>query len=404
MPKQSQQSVWSFLVSVLLFVVPISDIEAAGKWSGYVALEWRNFPNSPVDSRQHDDNISLVAQPEYYRAWKKGRESFTFVPFIRIDQYDDERSHTDIRELTWVRAKKTHEWRIGIRKVFWGVTESQHLVDIINQTDLLENIDGEDKLGQPMINLALIRQWGTLDIFLLNGFRERTFPGVSGRLRTQPRVDTDQAVFESARGRGNTDFAIRWTNSIGDWDIGLSHFSGTSREPRFVVGSSASGEPVLVPHYDLINQTGLDLQYTKGSWLWKLETIRRQGQGPTYYAAVGGFEYTFYGIFKTGKDLGLLFEYHYDDRGLAATTPFQNDIFVGLRLTFNDTQSTEILAGTIVDQDTPAKNFFLEASRRLGSHWKGSLEIRTFRNAPAGDFLFAFRNDDYLQLEFAYYF
>ena len=46
--------------------------------------------------------------------------------------------------------------RLGLRKVYWGVTESQHLVDVINQTEGVENLDGEDKLGQPMLNLALI--------------------------------------------------------------------------------------------------------------------------------------------------------------------------------------------------------------------------------------------------------
>ncbi len=105
--------------------------------------------------------ISLAAQPEYYRAWDDGRQNFTFVPFLRWDQSDSERSHVDIRELTWLRAADNWELRVGIRKLFWGVTESQHLVDIINQTDLVEAPDGEEKLGQPMLNLALIRDWGT---------------------------------------------------------------------------------------------------------------------------------------------------------------------------------------------------------------------------------------------------
>jgi len=60
-----------------------------------------------------------------------------------------------------------HRLQVG----FWGVTEFQHLVDIINQTDLVENIDTEDKLGQPMINLALINDWGTVDLFIMPYFR-----------------------------------------------------------------------------------------------------------------------------------------------------------------------------------------------------------------------------------------
>lgn len=83
-----------------------------------------------------------------------------------------------------------------MRKEFWGVAEARHLVDIINQTDEVENFDREDKLGQPMINLALINNWGTLDFFLLTGFRDRTFPGREGRLRTFPEIDVGEERYE----------------------------------------------------------------------------------------------------------------------------------------------------------------------------------------------------------------
>ena len=45
------------------------------------------------------------------------------------------------------------------------------------------NPDGEDKLSQPMVNLALIRDWGAPDFFLLPYFRGRIFPGVKGKLQ-----------------------------------------------------------------------------------------------------------------------------------------------------------------------------------------------------------------------------
>jgi hypothetical protein len=47
----------------------------------------------------------------------------------------------------------------------------------------VENADTEDKLGQPMVQLTLTRDWGTVDFFLMSGSRERTFAGSDGRLR-----------------------------------------------------------------------------------------------------------------------------------------------------------------------------------------------------------------------------
>ena len=327
-----------------------SSQSAAGAWSGYLSTEFRGFIHGPNDPRQHQNDFSLAAEPVYYTDWNEGRQSFAFVPFARIEQYDKRRTHVDIRELTWLMVGKQWELRIGIRKVFWGVTESQHLVDIINQTDLVENPEGEEKLGQPMINVALIRKWGALDFFIMPYFRERTFPGVEGRLRTFPRVDSSQSQYESSRKENHIDYAIRWSYFIGDWDIGISHFNGTSRDPSFKLGVD-NGESVLIPFYYLIRQTSVDIQATKGAWLWKLEAIRRSGQGETYYAATGGLEYTFFEIFVSDINLGLVLEYMYDDRGKKATTPFEDDTFLGFRFAFNDEQSTEALIGSIVDKN-----------------------------------------------------
>ncbi|WJW75116.1 SPOR domain-containing protein [Thiohalobacter sp. IOR34] len=375
------------------------------EWSGHVALEARLFPHDALAPRQHDGlNLSVALEPEYYREWDHGRQSFTFVPFLRLDNQDPERSHADIRELTWLKAADDWELRVGIRKLFWGVTESVHLVDIINQVDLVENIDTEDRLGQPMVNLALIRDWGTLDLFLLPGFRERTFAGREGRLRTIPYVDTSRTEYESAAGRRHVDAAIRWSHSLGDWDIGLAHFYGTSREPTLRLDSSASS-PVLTPYYPIINQTSLDLQATLGNWLWKLEGYSRSGQGDRYTAAAGGFEYTFVGIFDTVLDLGVIGEYLFDDRNNDAPTLFEDDLMLGMRLALNDVQSSELLFGVVVDRDDRRQRFYnLEASRRLGDRWKLSLEARVFTGLKAGDLFGGLRNDDYLQAEMAYFF
>jgi hypothetical protein len=377
----------------------------AAEWSGNIAAEGRLFNHDPISSRQEGNaNISFSAQPEFYHSWDDNMQSFTFVPFVRVDQHDAKRSHADVRELTWLKAARDWELRLGIRKVFWGVTESQHLVDIINQTDAVENIDGEDKLGQPMINLALIRDWGTLDLFILPGFRERTFPGPEGRLRTIPYVDTSQARYQSSRKNKHIDFAARWSHYIGDWDLGVSYFNGTSRDPLFTLGSDSSGNPVLIPYYELINQLGLSAQVVKGDWLWKLEWISRGVDAGRSAAMTGGFEYTFVGIADSQMDLGVIGEYLYDNRDQQATTPFQNDMMVGARLTLNDVQSTEMLVGMIFDLDHNGRMFNLEASRRLGDAWKLSVELRTFADAEITNPLYSLRNDDYLQTELAWYF
>lgn len=376
---------------------------AAGEWTGFLAAETRLFFHDPLDAVQQHESLSVSFQPEFQHQWDDGYQRFVFTPFMRLDQRDDERSHADIRELYWEKSTQRWDLRLGIRKVYWGVAESQHLVDIINQTDLVENPDTEDKLGQPMVNLALVNSWGTLDLYLLPGFRQRTFPGPKGRLRAPVKLDADDAKFESSAEELHIDAAVRWSHSLGDWDLALSHFYGTSREPRFL--SDFDGfRPRLFPFYDLIHQTGVEVQYTKGGMLGKFEAIHRSGQGRTFTALTAGFEYTFYSVFGSALDIGVLGEYLYDSRKDEAPTPFEDDFFAGFRLGFNDTQNTSVLAGVIVDPDTGASSWGIEASRRLGESWTLSVEARAFNGLSPEDPAFAFHRDDFLQVELAWYF
>ncbi len=376
---------------------------SAHDFSGYVAAEGRYFPQAPLDPVQKRDSGSLAVQPKYYHAWENG-SSFTFEPFARLDSVDAERTHFDIRELNYLWLADSWELRAGIGKVFWGTTEFVHLVDIINQTDGVESVDGEEKLGQPMIQLSILRDWGALELFVLPYFRERTYPGRKGRLRLAAVVDTDNARYESAAQEHHLDLAARFSHTIGDWDFGIYNFNGTGREPTLIAGLDSAGRPVLIPFYEKINQTGLDLQLVDGEWLWKLEAIYRTGRSEDFFASVGGFEYTFVNIAATGIDLGVLAEGAYDDRGGRATTFFENDAMVGLRLAVNDAAGTELLAGFSQDLDSSSCSLSLEASRRFGDNWLLSIEARSFFDLPEDDLFYSLRDDSFIQLEIAYYF
>jgi hypothetical protein len=389
-----------FLLATVL--IPSLD-SAAAEWSGYLAAEGRLFPEKPLFDGQKSRSVSLAAEPEFYHAWEGG-SSFTAVPFLRLDSADSERSHFDLRELFFLWVRDEFEVGLGIRKVFWGVTESQHLVDIINQTDLVEYPDGEDKLGQPMASFSAALEWGTVDLYVMPYFRERTFPGKNGRLRSAWVVDTDRAGYENGLKERHPDVAARYSRTIGDWDIGLSHFRGTGREPTLLPGTDDSGEPVLIPFYVQITQTGLDLSWVAGEWLWKLESIYRTGQEDPFFAWTGGFEYTFVGILGSRMDLGVIGEWLHDTRGRGATTDFENDVMTGLRLAVNDPASTEILIGLIQDLDTPARLVSVEAGRRIGESFKLEVEGVAFAGLKRNDNLYSLRNDDFVQVTLAYYY
>ncbi|MEL0150858.1 MAG: hypothetical protein VW950_04370, partial [Rhodobiaceae bacterium] len=235
--------------------------------------------------------------------------------------------------------------------------------------------------------------------------------------------------------RRTDDYALRYQNNFGPFDIGLSWFDGTARDPQLLVpfppeaSGLANGLPMLQAHYAYLTQAGLDVQATLGPWLLKLEaaqatqnrylpdplahnrpSLRMAQEEVETFRATGGIEYTFYNLFDSGTDLGLVAEYMYDERKDDAPHPFGNDIGIGLRWTANDPQSTAILFGGLIDLDTDSSSISLEAERRLGRSFKAILEARFQDKVGENDdgeedaFAAALADEDSIRLRLAYYF
>jgi len=396
------------LSTALSFIVTTASVADEFEFSGKIGFEQRYFIDESNDIKQLEHNQSSVLfEPELYWDWNSGNDSLTFKPFYRLDSQDEERSHGDIRELSYVHAGDDWEVRAGIRKEYWGVTEFQHLVDVINQTDGVEDFDGEDKLGQLMLNFSVVNDWGIVDVFLLPGFRERQYVGADGRLRGPVLIDNDNISYQSSAGKQHLDLALRWSHSMGNFDIGSHWFHGTNRDPLLSF-STGGVEPRLKQHYQQMDQFGLDVQATLGDWLWKFESIYRNTDLENYWATQAGFEYSFIGVFDSNADLGILVEHSWDERGEADEnsqgSSFQNDLFVGARLAFNDIQSSEVLMGLGSDLDHNGFSFIFEASRRLGESFKASVDIRLMQSNEPLDPLYYVKNDDHLQLAIDWYF
>ena len=71
---------------------------------------------------------------------------------------------------------------------------------------------------------------------------------------------------------------------------------------------------------------------------------------------------------------------------------------------FENRASTDALIGVIEDMETSARLITAEASRRFGDNWKLIINSWVFSNQPEDDLLYSMHEDDFLQLEIAYYF
>ena len=385
--------------------------------SGYLEAEARLFANAPLYEGQENNSASVAIVTEIYQELGHN-SSFTATPFARLDSADSNRTHFDLREFFFLLHGEWWEIRAGVDKVFWGVTESVHLVDIVNQTDTLESFDGEEKFGQPMLMLSFTGDGKGMNLFILPFFRERNFAGEGGRLRSKLLIDGNASAYESADRENSVDFAARFNHTSGPLDLGLTYFKGTGREPAYRLKVNEFGFPALdvsgrlglFPYYEQISQTGLDMLLVLDAWLLKMESIYRTGQSDRngekkdYGSSVLGFEYTLYGIAGSGADVGILSEWIYDERGENAVTSFNNDLMAGMRFSLNDVSSSSLLFGLIYDYKSGASFFTLEGSRRLTDHFKLEIQSIYFVYSPESDLAWGMRSDSLLEARLAYYF
>jgi hypothetical protein len=406
-------------IHTVLFILltPISLTSWSWEFEGELFGQARYFPDKPLHKAQRSQSQSVALELSAYHKISDAI-SLEFIPFYRHDFQDDERSHGDIRKAYALWSSPKLEIGAGINKVFWGVTEAIHLVDIINQTDAIEAPDQEEKLGQAMLSLSFPLTSGLFDIYVMPRFRERNFAGDDGRLRSSLVVDTNSPIYEDKDKDHHIDWAVRLKQSLASGELALSYFQGTSRDPNFVTSMGIS-DPVLRPYYPQIKQLGLETQYIKDEWLWKLEAIYRKGQpnlqfkAEDYCSVTGGFEYNIYSIFDTTQDLGIILEGIYDQRRDDALTFNEEDIVLGTRWSLNNLHSTEVLGLWIQDADTSAHNFVLELSTEFGNSIALTIEALIFSEQPGNNSPDRFsadsighqlRRDDYLQIEVGYYF
>jgi len=402
---QNKRAMLSWLFSFLLLISSTYNLKAQDttrkipiEWFGYAGGDFRYYPQSPLYKGQKHTYFSAVFKPQFRVKSADGKHQLNFMGFARIDQHDNKRTHADIRDLYWHFNSKKWEINAGIKTVTWGKTESNHLVDIINQYDLAEGRNPEHKLGQPLIQAAYTSEWGTLELYMTTISRELHFPGEKGRLRPGFHIDYSNTEFELKNGKYIPDVALRFTKSIKSFDIAVSHFYGTGRLPFFI----KCNLDAFLPRYEEINQTGAELQWLKGPFALKAEAIHQFSNRRNTQAATIGMEYnTFY---KAGPELKWLLEYTYDKRNREQISGINNDIFFGINLNLNDKQGANFMLSSTVDLKYGTTILHSQAETRFGESCKLHFVYNHILNSATEDFYHLIRKDSFMEIVFFYFF
>jgi hypothetical protein len=378
------------------------------QWQGNAQLQNRAFLHGATGEQNDQLQYSYALTPQLKASAPSGDQVLSGKLFYRKDFTDSVRTHWDIRELKFDQRLGDTVVTWGVDSVFWGKTESQNLVDIINQHDGVEGVFTDEKLGQPMVRVRHVTEAGVLEAYYLPYSRQATYAGSHGRLRTMPGIDGDRAQYREGAQQWYPGAALRWEPDVPGFDLGLSMFHGLSRDPSFSP-IDHNGEPWFAPVYGAITQVGIDTQYVTEQTLYKLEAIYRQGQldltlAKRNYAAVTlGLEHTLGGFMQGRGDLGLILEYNRDGMGRRSINSLQDDVVLGIRYSLNDVADTYLLATVALDRIYGSRLYKAELTRRLGESFKlsGELFVPTLNDDQ--EFIYGYRRDAVATTSISYY-
>ena len=359
--------------------------------TGSMVTSYAVFPNSSPVSFGDDVIVELKAVGQHELSeWLL---EYDFVG--RKSRNDEGKNIFEPRQLFIGRSVGEVDVYIGNRQLFWGVTESKNVVDFVNQKDAAAGRSSENKLGAPSISLEFYLDDAEFQYLYLPLFRERTFnaqfahPGLG--------LSINNAKFSKEKGLAGGSHAFRYSNSLGDLDLGINGFYGTAREPNILLNSNGSA----TPYYPEYGAVGVDLQYTGDSTLYKAEIAIGEQDAIKTTAYVIGFESTLYSVGNSNWDLGIIVETQYDDRSQAISKRFDVG---GLRLTANNASDTNALFLISQDETRKQKSYVAQLSHRLTNGLTLEVEYTEFYSS---DMALPFSNlmdDTSLQIGVGVYF
>lgn len=363
----------------------------AAQWEGSAGATARYYPTE-LDRRPSAET-DVTAQATAFFSWAGGDQSLRLTPFVRIDPDTRGRSRVDLLDAVWEIQGATWEVVLGMQVMSWGVLESTSIVDVINQRDHASDALRPLKLGQPLVGLRLFTGIGSFEAYAIPWIRPREWDGREATIRTDLPFDPDASRFEEDGFSRHVAWAGRWSHFFGPVDLAVSHFLGTDRAPRPSLASRAGA--IVVPFYEHIHQTGLEMQWTRGTWLVKLEAVHRVGGGANDAAVGGGVEYA------VGDYLSVFAEYTYDDRPSFLARNIDRDAFVGARLL---TQDWTVTVGGFVDTRAWTTVASGAATRRLGTSTTVTLDGRARFGDEAEEPRFSQRLDTNVALRVSTFF
>ncbi|MEA1920746.1 MAG: hypothetical protein U9N52_12965 [Campylobacterota bacterium] len=394
---------------------------AAFDFQGHVGVESQAFLIVPKE--KHKNNFTAYEQLEI--SYSHDAMTVATRLYAQQDYYDMQGDEENRR--TFARIDELYgliefdeDALFGGRNIrFWGALEARNIVDGFNTQDLRNDLFNPDKMGAWNLAYSHYTDSGEFSLIIKLYEEEQKLAGqpyvyyffppfVSYDERLQSEASLYRpTLYLSYSGTTESEIAI-------DYAVILQH--GYDSQRYFKSDGPLNGTPVTFQeHAYLVNKVMTYNTAVIDATLIKLEALYTDviddEQISDYWHLGIGVEYTL--NFETlDGDLGLIGEYYryetldsekYSDLELFET--FQNDLFLGLRYSFNDPDDSTLLGGVIADIEYDEQAYYLEYESRFAESFKVNFDYRYIEPSSSDMTAYALlKRHERIGLKVAYFF
>ena len=389
-----------YLFVLLVFCVSLL---AEFEVSGYVGLNSQAYLTAK--DAKHKDNFT--AEQELEIKYFKDELSVYAKIYAQEDSYDlsdkkNERSFVRLDELYLKYDFDNDMISAGKNIMFWGSLEVRNIVDGFNPQDFRTDLFGAQKLGVYNFSYSHFTDSGEISAIIKFDKPDQTmaaspyvyyffpsFVSYDGKVKDNE-ADYRPSVFLKYSGSTDTEYAL---------DYAFIYENGYDSQRYFLPDGPLNGSPVDFNQFAYITNKFMTYNtLVVGSTLIKLEALYAVVNNNAYvgdYSHVAlGFEHTIENFMDSDAALGLITEYYrydtyedgkYGDLKLFET--MQNDLFIGLRYSFNNANDSTIIGGVIADVEYDEQTYYMKAATRAFDSLK--VEFNYYLIEPSTDTLTA---------------
>ncbi|EQC44684.1 hypothetical protein [Bacteriovorax sp. Seq25_V] len=325
----------------------------------------------------------------------------------KVNQTSRDNSYINFNELYY---KSTdffgNSYTAGYQVFTWSKMEAFHPANIVNSRYFDGDLEDFDKKGELTLSYSFKSLLGDLKLFYFPFFEKSFYPTKSTRITDGVRPEKSYHFDGNnlTEKKESHQYGISLQKQIGDFDFHLFALNHIDRNRPLLGYHAYTINPTLgaIPYGNLAAYYGEVLDYGMASTLFvddstfKLEFLGSKfKKSEKFVLSTGGFV-----GFKDQKTIAIGHEYSKTwDNGWDSTffteyqavfaddsshkreelSVFQNDLFLGHRLSLNDAYGKEFRFGVFYDlQRKNEMLFFLTYEQRLNDFWKFKTGIRTF--------------------------